>query len=182
MKNYREEKRSIDILLVSIILVLILIAVAGYFALNNRSTMITPITPPTDKEQPSSPSPKQASWQFIDADSFSLSVPPGWKFTKLEGTDSYIGEFVGDGIKLSFDFGQYSNSLAEDNNPNHIVTYETIDGYTAKIVVPKVTGNGITGIYFGNLGQNRFNLYGNNLTASQQQTALKIFQTIKIKS
>ncbi len=122
------------------------------------------------------------NWQFIDANLFTLSLPSNWKFNKLQGTDSYVGEFVGDGIKLSFDFGWYSSRLAEDGDPNYVVTYETIGGYRAKIVEPKVVGSGITGIYFGDLGnQNRFNLYGNDISSSQKETVLKIFRTIKFK-
>ena len=157
-----------------IILAVVLAGVAGYFALNNRSATPTP-TPPVTNGTPT-------NWQFIDANSFTLSLPPSWEFNKLQGIDSYVGEFVGDGAKLGFDYGWYSNSLAEDNDPNHTVTYETISGYRAKIVVPKVAGSGTTGVYFGDLGnQNRFNLYGDNLTASQQESALKIFRTLKFK-
>lgn len=157
-----------------IVLIVAIVGFVGYFVLNNRQPVLEP-TPLSTNEAPT-------GWQFIDADSFTSSLPPGWKFNKLQGIDSYVGEFIGDGAKLGFDFGWYSNSLAEDNDPNHIVTYETIGGYRARIVVPKVTGNGTTGIYFGDLGnQNRFNLDGSNLTASQQETALKIFRTIKFK-
>jgi hypothetical protein len=187
-----------------IVLVVVLAGAAGYFALNNRSAEPTP-TPPVTNEQPT-PTPSQptknepaptkptqnnnppvsngapTSWQFVDANSFTLSLPSNWKFNKLQGKDSYVGELVGDGAKLSFDFGWYSNSLAEDNDPDHVVTYETIGGYRAKIVVSKVTVNGTTGVYFDNLGnQNRFNLYGSGFSASQQETALKIFRTIKFK-
>ena len=163
--------------IVLIVLVVAVIGIAGYFILSNRSPVPGP-TPPLTNETPT-------NWQFIDAGSFTLSLPPNWKFNKLQGIDSYVGEFVGDDAKLHFDFGWYSNSLAEDSDPNHIVTYETIDGYRAKIVVPKVTGNGITGVYFDKLGdegpqQTRFNLYGENFTSSQQETALKIFRTLKI--
>ena len=146
-----------------IVLVVILAGVAGYFALNNRST----------------------TWQFIDANSFTLSLPPNWKFNELQGIDSYVGEFTGDGAKLGFDYGWYSNPLAEDNDPNHTVTYETIDGHRAKIVIPKTFGNGITGVYFEDLGggfqKTRLEVSGYNLTASQQETALKIFRTLKFK-
>ena len=114
-----------------IVLVVVLAGVAGYFALNNRSTIPTP-TPSINEQPIVTPSPTPTGWQFIDA--------------------------------------------------NHIVTYETIGGYRAKIVIPKVTGNGTTGVYFGDLGgQNRFSLSGSNLTTSQQETALKIFRTIKFK-
>ena len=127
--------------------------------------------------------PSPTSWQFIDANSFTLSLPLEWKFNKLQGTDSYIGEFIGNETKLFFDFGWYSSLLVKDNDPNHVVTHETISGYRAKIVVPKVMGNGTTGIHFDNLGsQNRFSLSGSNLTASQQENALKIFRTIKFKN
>src|SRR3989344_1909065 len=163
------QKRFVNIVL--IVLVVVLAGVAVYFALNNRSATPTP-----------SPSPTPSGWQFIDANSFTLSLPPGWKFNKLQGIDSYVGEFVGDETKLSFDFGWYSNSLAEDKDPAHIVTYETIGSYKAKIVVPKVTGNGTVGVYFDDLeNQNRFNLYGSDFTASQQETALEIFRTIRFK-
>ena len=163
--------------IVLIVLVIAVVGVAGYFILSNRSPVSGP-TPLLTNETP-------INWEFIDANSFTLSLPPGWKFNKLQGIDSYVGEFIGDDAKLRFDFGRYSNSLAEDSDPNHIVTYETIDGYKAKVVVPKVTGNGITGVYFDKLGdegpqRTRFNLYGENFTSSQQETALKIFRTLKI--
>ncbi len=190
---------------VLIVLVVILAGVAGYFALNNRSATPTP-TPPITNEQPTltptknnapiqtKPTPNDnppvtngtpTNWQFVDANFFTLSLPLSWKFNKLQGKDSYVGEFVGDGAKLGFDYGWYSDSLAEDNDPNHTVTYETIGGYRAKIVVPKVAGNGTTGVYFGDLGggaqKTRFEIFGYNLTASQQETAVKIFRTLKFK-
>ena len=174
MNNRMNQKGFVNIAL--IVLVVALVGIVGYFLLNNRLATPAPNgNLPIINETPT-------NWEFVDANSFTFSLPPGWKFNKLQGIDSYVGEFVGDGAKLSFDFGWYSNSLAEDNDPNHVVTYETIGGYRAKIVVPKATGNGTTGVYFGDLGnQNRFNLYGSNFTASQQETVLKIFRTIRFK-
>jgi hypothetical protein len=124
------------------------------------------------------------NWQIVDAGTFMVSLPPGWKFNKLQGIDSYVGEFIGDGAKLEFDYGWYSNSLAEDNDPNHVVTYETIDGYRAKIVIPKVTGDGTVGVYFSDLDgeqKTKLQLSGQNLGASQQEAALKMFHTLKFK-
>ena len=169
------QRRFVNIVL--IVLVVAIVGIAGYFILINRSP-ISELTTPLTNETPT-------NWQFIDAGSFTLSLPPYWKFNKLQGIESDVGEFVGDSAKLRFDFGWYSNSLVEDNDPNHIVTYETIDRYRAKIVVPKVTSNGITVVYFDKLGDEgpmhtRFNLYGENFTSFQQETALKIFRTLKI--
>ena len=164
--------------IIVVILVVAILGIAGYFIWSNWSSTPAPNdSTPTINEVPT-------NWQFVDANSFTLSLPPGWEFNKLQGIDSYVGEFVGDGVKLSFDFGWYSNSLADDNDPDHVVTYKTIDGYKAKIVFPKITGKGTTGVYFADLGgkiqKTSFQISGRDLTKSQQETALKIFQTIKI--
>lgn len=123
-------------------------------------------------------------WQEIDAGRFTISLPLDWEFNKLQGIDSYVAEFVGDGATLTFDYGWYSSFLADEGDPNYIITYETIDSYRAKIVLPKVTGSGITGVYFEDLGgdpKDTFQLSGNNLTAEQQETALRIFRTINFR-
>jgi len=49
-----------------------------------------------------------ANWHKVDAGPFSILAPSGWDFHQLEGVDSFVGEFVGDGIILRFDFGGYS--------------------------------------------------------------------------
>ena len=49
-----------------------------------------------------------ACWHKLDAGPFSILAPPNWEFHQLAGVDSYVGEFVGDGVVLTFDFGGYS--------------------------------------------------------------------------
>ena len=147
------------------------------------------VNPPARTTETRQPTPPVATtpeaniptnWKSIDTGSFSISIPSSWVFNKRQGIDSMVGEFTGDGANLIFDYGLYSNSLVKDNDPNHIITHETIGDDKAKIVVPKVTGKGITGVYFADLATNkRFVLHGNNLTSSQQETVLKIFRTIK---
>lgn len=124
----------------------------------------------------------QSDWQVIDAGPFTASLLPGWQFNKLQGIDSQVGEFVGDGATLAFDFGWYSNPLADDDDENHSVSYEVINGRKAKLVTPK-SGGTITGAYFGDLeGRNSLSISGENLTPAQQETALAIFRTIQIKA
>lgn len=146
------------------------IGAIGYVIINNRS-----VAPVTTSEAPE-------NWQFVDTNSFTLSLPSGWKFNPLPGIDSYVGEFVGDGVTLGFDYGWYSNSLPGDGDANHVVTDETIDSHRAKLVVPVVGGSGTTGVYFEDLGGNkmdRLQISGENLTTSQQDVALRIFRTLQ---
>ncbi len=123
---------------------------------------------------------QHSSWHKVDAGPFSILAPSGWEFHQLEGVDSYVGEFVGDGVVLTFDFGGYSNPLKEEKKPTYVVIHKSIDGHAAKIVSPRVPGHGITGVYFRNAGNaSALTLFGKDLTPTQQELALKIFETLR---
>lgn len=110
----------------------------------------------------------------------SLYAPPGWEFHKKQGIDSYVGEFAGNGIVLKFDYGRYSNPLDEAREPKYVVARENVGGHKAKVVYPREPGQGITGIYFSRVpGSNRLCLWGQDLTDSQRELALKIFRTVR---
>jgi len=120
------------------------------------------------------------SWHKLDAGPFSILAPPGWEFHQLTGVDSYVGEFVGDGLVLTFDFGGYSNPLKEERKPAYVVIHKLIGGRRAKILSPRTPGQGITGVYFRNVGDsNALTLFGHDLTSTQQELALKIFETLR---
>jgi hypothetical protein len=98
----------------------------------------------------------------------------------LQGVDSYVGEFVGDALTLKFDFGAYSNTLKDRKKPAYVVIHESIDGFRAKVVSPRTPGHGITAVYFSNVGRkNMLCLWGDDLSATQQELALRIFETIQ---
>lgn len=164
-------RRAVGIGIIYVLIILTAVAVFYLFNNDNKESTKTSITNTTREE-----------WQFIDAGPFKLSLPSGWQFHKLPGFDSYVGEIVGDGATLEFDFGRYSNSLVKENDSRHDVIYKTIDGYRAKIVAPKAVGDGITGIYFDELeNRNKLSLYGSNLDLFQQRTALNAFLSIEFK-
>jgi hypothetical protein len=120
-----------------------------------------------------------ANWHKVDAGPFSILAPSGWEFHQLPGVDSYVGEFVGDGVVLTFDFGGYSNPLREERKPAYVVIYKSIGGRRAKIVSPRTPGHGITGVYFRNVGDsNALTLFGHDLASTQQELVLKIFETL----
>src|SRR6266480_251823 len=126
------------------------------------------------------PGAKESGWHKVDAGPFSILAPSGWEFHQLDGADSYIGEFVGDGVVLRVDFGGYSNPLKEEKKPAYVVIHKSIGGRRAKIVSPRVPGHGITGVYFRNAGNaSALTLFGKDLTPTQQELAQEIFETLR---
>ncbi|WP_120332877.1 hypothetical protein [Sphingobacterium siyangense] len=63
------------------------------------------------------------------------------------------------------------------------VSWDTIDNRRAKIVFPRISGRGMTGVYIGSLWGNsskvRFNLHGSNLKAQTEQDLLKAIKTLR---
>lgn len=134
--------------------------------------------PQRDKKTPVS---SEHDWSKLDAGPFSISAPTGWEFHQLQGVDSYVGEFVGDGMALTFDFGRYSDGyLKKAKKPEFAITRELIGGFSAKIVSPETPGHEITGVHFSNVGHsNGLCIFGKDLTSTQQDLALEIFRTIR---
>jgi hypothetical protein len=123
---------------------------------------------------------EESDWHKVDAGAFSISAPSGWKFHQLPGVDSYVGEFIGGGVMLRFDFGDDSNPLKGKKEPAYGVVHKSIGGFRAKIVSPKIPGHGVTGVYFRNVGQSkRLCLWAKDLTSAEQELVLKIFETIR---
>ena len=50
---------------------------------------------------------------------FSLRLPPGWEINELQGIDSYLGELLGSGVRLTFDYGEFTSSLDPANDPGN---------------------------------------------------------------
>jgi len=90
------------------------------------------------------------------------------------GYDSFLGEFVGDGVTLRFDYGRYSNGyLKNAKKPAHIVSKRSIGGRSAKVANPRTPGSGLTGVYVKLGGHNALWLWGKDLTSAQQELVLK---------
>lgn len=54
-----------------------------------------------------------AAWRKVENRAFSFSLPPSLKKTEGRGTDSMVEEYVGESIRVSFDYGWYSNNFGE---------------------------------------------------------------------
>ena len=119
-------------------------------------------------------------WIKLDAGAFSLLGPKGWEFQKEQGIDSYVGRFSSGGMKLEFNYGLHSNPLNDAKEPKYSIAHEIVDGREARIVSPLTQGQGVTGIYFKKTeGKNKLCLWGQDLSQSNQELALKMFRTIR---
>lgn len=159
-----------------------------------------------------------------DFGTFEITGPSNWEVIEVQGIDSYVRMVrTESGDTLHFDYGYYSNSLAEDmpivqlkkhinsliyhgvdTSEIHFIdadtitrediarfikqqySYDTIDGFKAKIVTPKTIGTGVTGIYFdslgtGGVGNIRLNFLGVDLSEKDHNELLSALRTIKIK-
>ena len=127
----------------------------------------------------------ESTYKQLDFVAFTIQVPSGWEKIARRGIDSYAGAIKID-LKdtLHFDLGMYSNTLSNQNNSS--TTWEEIDGFEAKIVRPKNGSKGIIGVYIDSLSgkglnRNRFNLYGRNLSRTNQKEFLRSISTLKFK-
>jgi len=145
-----------------------------------------------------------ASWEQIKergADSYvgrialdkkdTLDFDLGWYSDKLEETDPVILDSVmlSDMDTSSANFREIifvksRMSVDIDKYRKNNVSWDTIDGRSAKIVYPRKTGIGTTGIYIdtvrvGRIGVDRFNLYGTNLSPDNETKVLAAIRTLK---
>ena len=119
-------------------------------------------------------------WHKLDAGPFSILAPSGWEFHQLMGYDSFLGEFVGDGVTLRFDYGRYSHGYLENaKKPAHVVSKRSIGGHSARVANPRTPGSGLTGVYVKLGGQGALWLWGKDLTSAQQELVLKMFDTLR---
>lgn len=74
-------------------------------------------------------------WSKVNATYFEFSLPDNFKKVARHGEDSYVGEYQSKTVLLSFDYGQYSNSLQKlDSYREYFEQTEVIHGHKAKIV------------------------------------------------
>ena len=73
-----------------------------------------------------------------------------------------------------------------DKYKKNNVSWDTIDGRKAKIVYPRSSGNGTTGVYIDSLwitgsDVDRFNLYGDNLKPENEKKVLQVIRSLKFR-
>ena len=128
------------------------------------------------------------SWRVVEAQGwssqagFSLRLPRGWELNELQGIDSYMGEVVGDGARLTFDYGGRSWSLSpsDDRARTYAMGWENIGGVRARLLISMNPGAGYTGAFFHKSGGPNLHLVGEDLTLEQQRIAVAVFRSIRL--
>lgn len=125
-----------------------------------------------------------SGWGAVDAGTFTVALPPGWEYRPLQGIDTLVGEFTGDGVTLRFDYGVFAGG-GPTTDRQYFIQHETIGGYHAQIIYPRPGAGGeTTGVFFADDlvygGEpTRFNLVGENLNDVQRDIAIAIFRSIR---
>jgi hypothetical protein len=117
-----------------------------------------------------------------------VALPPGWKYEPAHGIDSFVGSFVGEGMRLEFDYGAYWLGLPTDTT-GYEVRLVWVDGRAAHAYIARSAPADLTALYVSDLwdpappyfGTARLSLVGVDLTSSQQDLALAIFATLRFR-
>ena len=113
---------------------------------------------------------------------FSLRLPPGWKLNEFRSADPYRSEVVGEGARLTYDFGgpSWSRSPSGDREHTYGVDYEDIGGFTAQLLVSMDPGSGYTAAFFHGEDDANLHLVGEDLTPEQQWFAVAMFRSVRL--
>ena len=134
----------------------------------------------------------EADWRVVEGPEwpsrspFSLQLPPGWELNVLEGLGpnpgKVVGEIVGDGSRLEFDFGGRRRSLSHNHGPSYDygLGYEEIGGVGANLIVSMDPGVGYTGALFHQKFGPNFHIVGEGLTPEHQRIAVTVFRSVRI--
>jgi hypothetical protein len=82
-------------------------------------------------------------WKKIENKYFSFSVPASFKKTRAHGIDSFAEVYFGKGIKLYFDYGDYSADFSQWPE-NTVLENVIIDGRPARIGTARADAKGAT--------------------------------------
>ncbi|HEV7401794.1 MAG TPA: hypothetical protein VGO11_02665 [Chthoniobacteraceae bacterium] len=127
----------------------------------------------------------EEGWQTIKNNYFSFSIPNTLKKVKVQGIDSFVERYEGDGIKLSFDYGWYSDNL-EHWPPGTKYEDVKLGNDPAKLAVtlkadPAVNSTSSVGIYVKRAGEKAaLGMYAGCDNEKAIALAKKILLTIRL--
>ena len=141
--------------------------------------------------------PLPQDWKRIDAKGkFTFFVPPDMEAEAVQGTDSYVGQYRSNSMRLYFDYGWWSVDLCDarytEQKPEHTDVPTQIGGQRARLLTfsephPKMDQefSYVTVVCFADLGTEEpgqkilLTMWANGKGRAEQQIAAKIFQSIQ---
>jgi hypothetical protein len=128
-------------------------------------------------------------WKVIENKDFSFRVPPQFVKTDARGIDSFVEEYKGEGVVLSFDFGGWSNDFGDWPNTTKYESVK-IDDRNARIGTvkdsfgrPSPYG---TQVHFAKIDPKKpglkLSMFASCATVKDIELAHKIFKSIKFRS
>ncbi|MEO8083771.1 MAG: hypothetical protein ABI780_08120 [Ardenticatenales bacterium] len=127
-----------------------------------------------------------SDWSRVDTGPFSVALPPGWRYERGQGIDSFVGHLVGDGQELKFDYGAYWNSPPADET-RHEVTLEHVDFRQAQIFRPRAPQDVIalfiehTDDFGGFGGPMHLSIVGHDVPLVDQDRVVQIFRSVRFR-
>jgi hypothetical protein len=104
----------------------------------------------------------------------------------IQNGDFYVLDSVSSEGEKNFTFYGKVDTVNVESFLENEITWATVDGRKAKIVSPKRTGQGLTGIYIDSVwmagsARDKFQMNGRNLNAENERLLLKAFETLRFK-
>ncbi len=130
----------------------------------------------------------EGGWKTIDAGGkFSFDLPQNMNKEEVQPIDSFVQQYVGDGMLVSFDYGWYSDPLDRyESEPEYWREQRKVGGFNATLIGYKFDGD--LGKYHAGIAFRNITNDGipNHLTMSifynnpeDKNTAIKILESIR---
>lgn len=111
-------------------------------------------------------------WQTIDAGPFHFHLPPQYEEVEVQGIDSYVRKFEGDGDIVSFDYGWYSDPLEYySRRAGFSECEEQIGGLEAKVIFyMDETGDYVAAAHWKNFTPlDKLTIFGRTISVERQE-------------
>ena len=135
------------------------------------------------------------TWKRFNLDYFSFYGPDDLKDLNSEGIDSSVWHFRNQRMTLAFDYGMYSNDLADSaDEPQYREKWFRVDGRAAKVATFRMNERSsadglekerpyITAVYFPAVkrGGVKLSVWAYCVDSNTQEEAKKVFFSLKFK-
>jgi hypothetical protein len=118
---------------------------------------------------------------------YNIQAPGNFNLIEQQGYDSKVGKIEGSGISMSFDYGMYTSPEQNIPEENYIIIDEINEGIRKQLVIaknPQANNTSIHISFIGNSGNTTppsLKFWTTNLTNSQQELVIKIYNSITIE-